>query len=172
MFSQFLVVDTWMYWWMWSGPICVNVDEGGLTAGASASSLNEVCRCPLGFRSLTLTLPGNSWAGEQILMTHRCLVNLAYIFLSGSCLVLVSFWLPGWCSSLSELLNSIFRECLKFKKCLGEALGPCEICPRGTTQPTEGSRQCISCPPSPLMTTTTRYTEDPTWAWQVKNLNV
>jgi hypothetical protein len=48
----------------------------------------------------------------------------------------------------------------------GDALGPCEICPTGMAQPILGAAECTMCPVSPLMTTTTRYTQNPTWNWQ------
>lgn len=48
----------------------------------------------------------------------------------------------------------------------GQSLGPCQICDRGFTQGETGSQTCSRCPPSPLMTATTRYNLNPTWDWQ------
>jgi len=52
----------------------------------------------------------------------------------------------------------------------GQALGPCQICDYGSIQPTIGSATCERCPASPLITETTRYTNNPTWDWQKQHV--
>lgn len=55
---------------------------------------------------------------------------------------------------------------------VGQMLGPCQICDYGSIQPTIGSGTCERCPPSPLITETTRYTNNPTWEWQKQHLQI
>lgn len=145
-----------------TGPTCI--DANGSTPTLAAG---DFCRCPLGYKSLTLTPPGNSWNGKrpwgsQISSWFSVRVNLRF-----SCV----FWVcvSRWEFEFSFLIHGhcVCGVCVKCRFLLGVALGPCEICPRGTIQPTEGSPKCLACPVSPLMTES-RYTENPTWPWQVE----
>jgi hypothetical protein len=136
-----------------------------------ADQMREWCKCPPGYYSATGFGPCKSC--PQTITT--CDSALGRTFCA-PCPVCTDVQGGGLDSETSDISEFGYCQCpLGYvgvttpppgNSWPGQTLGPCQICDYGFTQGEVGSATCSRCPPSRLMTDTTRYTRNPTWDWQ------